>query len=236
MSASAAVFNQVIERETDQKMRRTSGRSLPSGRIPGIAAVGYGVLLGILGFASLWNKAHPLAAWISLAGHLFYVVIYTKVLKKRSVQNIVIGGAAGSVGPLIGWAAASGELTVAPWIMFLIIFLWTPPHFWALALKYKSDYAQAGIPMYPVVYGDARTRKVIFLYSVTLIPAILALYFQGACGELYLAIASILTGKFVADAYLLWRDGHNQRAMPLFHYSCVYTLGIFAAMAFDGLI
>lgn len=234
-SASAAVFNQVVERKTDLQMQRTYNRSLPGGRISGFVASFYGVLLGVAGFALLWQYTTPLAAWVALGGHLFYVVIYTMILKKRTVQNIVIGGAAGAVGPLIGWASVTGTLTLEAWILFLIIFLWTPPHFWALALKYKNDYAKAKIPMYPVVHGDAQTRKVMFLYTLSLIPTVASLYFLNAAGVFYLLTSGILTLKFSYDALKLWQDGHNKRAMPLFHYSCVYTFAVFAVLTVDSI-
>lgn len=229
-SSSAATFNQLIETDIDHTMKRTKNRSFASGRVAKLNGCIFGVVLGILGIGMLYSLTTPLAAFISLAGHVFYVLIYTVYLKPRTPQNIVIGGAAGAVGPLIGWAAATGQLSLSAWIMFLIIFLWTPPHFWALALKYKDDYAAAGIPMYPVVYGDAATRKAIFWYSLSLLPTVASLYMIGTCSLLYLIISLALTLKFVWDAFKIYQQGNNTGVMQLFIFSCFYTFAIFGAM------
>ena len=173
-SASAAAMNQILERHVDQKMARTKVRSLACGRVSQRVAWTYALLLLLVGQTILWTWTTPLASLTALAGQLFYVFIYTLWLKPRTAQNIVIGGAAGAVGPLIGWAAITNTLPLAAWLQFLLIFFWTPPHFWALALKYKSDYAAARIPMYPVVYGDHSTRRAMLLYSLTLLPCVLA--------------------------------------------------------------
>ena len=158
------------------------------------------------------------------------------LLKKRTPQNIVIGGGAGAVGPLIGAAAATGSLTVSAWLLFWLIFLWTPPHFWALALKYQKDYASAGIPMYPVIYGDHKTRWAIFMYTLTLIPIALFLSFSEGVGVASVVVTWALTLKFAWDAWKLYSSGSNKRAMPLFHYSCIYTFAIFLAIAIERLV
>ena len=163
-SASAAVFNQLVEADVDEHMNRTKARALPSGQITKANAMLFGLALGFLGFSCLYFFTKPLAAWVALAGHIFYVLIYTVILKPRTVQNIVIGGAAGAVGPLIGWASVSNTLAWPSWALFLLIFLWTPPHFWALAIRYKEDYAKASIPMYPVVFGEKNKQAYFFVH------------------------------------------------------------------------
>jgi heme o synthase len=235
-SASAAVYNQVVEFKSDQYMKRTKGRSVASGRVSRMQAAIFGAVIGAIGFGVLYHYTTPLAAWVALAGHFYYVVLYTMLLKKRTPQNIVIGGGAGAVGPLIGAAAATGSLTVSAWLLFWLIFLWTPPHFWALALKYQKDYASAGIPMYPVIYGDHKTRWAIFMYTLTLIPIALFLSFSEGVGVASVVITWALTLKFAWDAWKLYSSGSNKRAMPLFHYSCIYTFAIFIAIAIERLV
>ena len=151
-------------------------------------------------------------------------------------QNIVIGGAAGSIGPLMGYAAVSNSLPWESWVFFLLIFLWTPPHFWALALKYQNDYAAAGIPMYPVIYGDKKTRKAIYLYTLALIPVVASLYFMNHVGVIGATVSMGLTLKFALDAYRLYRSDSNDLAMPVFHYSCLYTFILFGVIALERLI
>lgn len=235
-SASAAVYNQVVEFKSDQYMKRTKGRSVASGRVSRSQAAIFGAVIGAIGFGVLYHYTTPLAAWVALAGHFYYVVLYTMLLKKRTPQNIVIGGGAGAVGPLIGAAAATGSLTVSAWLLFWLIFLWTPPHFWALALKYQKDYASAGIPMYPVIYGDHKTRWAIFMYTLTLIPIALFLSFSEGVGVASVVVTWALTLKFAWDAWKLYSSGSNKRAMPLFHYSCIYTFAIFLAIAIERLV
>ena len=235
-SASAAVFNQLVESDLDVQMDRTRKRSVASGRVPPESAMLFGLTLGFAGMALLWIFASPLAAIVALAGHLFYVFVYTIGLKKRTEQNIVIGGAAGAVGPLIGWAAVTGHIGWPAWILFLIIFLWTPPHFWALALKYEQDYAKAGIPMYPCIHGAHKTRRLMFFYTLTLIPCVLAIFFYPGVGYLYLAGSGVFTLKFAYDAWRLFQSGSNDKAMPFFHYSCFYVFGVFGCLSLDSLM
>ena len=235
-SASAAVFNQVLEAKIDQQMERTQTRSLPKGKVTRLQAICFGgCLLGVALFL-LYNFTTPLAAIVALVGHLFYVVVYTLYLKHRTAQNIVIGGAAGAVGPLIGWTAVTGSFALTPWILFLIIFLWTPPHFWALALKYKYDYAKVGIPMYPILYGDQQTCRVMFIYTLLLFPAVVWLYISKVAGPVYLLIAGGFTLKFMLDAFMLYKSEDKSQAMPLFHFSCLYILGVFGALTVDRII
>ena len=233
MSASAAVFNQLLEWQTDRTMKRTQSRSLPMGYISRTEASWFGGLLGVLGIGVLLGFAGQLTAIIGLCGHLFYVILYTLVLKKRTVQNIVIGGAAGAVGPLMGAAAAGSLATPFPWILFMLIFLWTPPHFWSLSLKYQGDYAAAGIPMYPVIYGEDRTRKMIFMYSLSLIPVVLMLAITG----LWIAtiVSILITGFFVylcGDLYRNKKRSH-QDLMKIFRWSCYYALLIFFILSLE---
>lgn len=230
-SASAATFNQVIDSGIDEKMRRTQQRPLPQGQLDQRSALIYGCLTGVLGTGILCAVTTPLASGVALAANLFYVLVYTAFLKRRTVQNIVIGGAAGAVGPLIGWAAVTGDLGLPAWVLFALIFLWTPPHFWALSLKYKDDYAQAGIPMLPVVYGDEITRRDIFLYSLTLlVPSGLLFMF---CEWPSAVFSLFLTIVFVGKAWKLYRQHNNDSAMPLFHYSCIYLFLIFGAIGVE---
>lgn len=235
-SASAAVFNQLVEAESDGVMQRTSVRALPAGRVQSEQAFAFGVLLGVLGLFLLYAGVNPLSAEIAAFGHIFYVLIYTIILKKRTAQNIVIGGAAGAVGPLIGWAAVSNNLEWPAWVLFGLIFFWTPPHFWSLSLKYRDDYARANIPMHPVVYGIEQTKRAIFGYSVILLPLSLSLYVFDVAGWIYALGTSALSLKFAVDAYLLWRSKGIERAMPLFFFSCFYVLGVFGFLLMDSLI
>lgn len=231
MSASAAVFNQVLEWKIDSTMSRTCGRSMASGQVSRDRGSLFGVVLLVAGMVLLYVVAHPLAALIALAGHLFYVVLYTLILKKRTPQNIVIGGAAGAVGPLIGAAAAGNIYSWPAWLLFVFIILWTPPHFWSLSLKYQKDYASAGIPMYPVVYGEDRTRRMIFIYTLTLLPIAASLIVAQLVVSTLLTC--ILTLYFIYLGWKLYKTKDNTRAMPFFHYSCVYALVIFVALSVE---
>lgn len=232
-SASASVFNHLLDHDLDAVMQRTRGRPMPSGQVSSGAAFALGSGLGVLSLAVLYVFATPLAAAVALAANVFYVLIYTLCLKRYTDQNIVIGGAAGAVGPLIGWAAVTGDIGWPAWVLFGVIFLWTPPHFWALAIKYQKDYAAAGIPMLPVTRGEETARRHIFLYTLTLWPAVIALYAYGAAGWVYLAPSLLATAEFSRRAWILYRDHHNRGAMPVFHYSCLYLFVIFGALTID---
>lgn len=232
-SASAAVFNHLFEANVDIHMVRTRQRSIASGRVSkGLGSI-FGATLALIGLCLLYYGTQPMAAKLALGGHLFYCVFYTKFLKTRTPQNIVIGGVAGATGPLIGWAAVTNDVAWPAWMLFLVITLWTPPHFWALALKYKLDYAKAGIPMYPVVYGDEKTRKAMMLYTFTLFPPILLLFFYGKAGWVFLIPSLLATGKFSWDAIQIYRSHSNQRVMQFFHYSCLYIFWVFTALVVD---
>ena len=234
-SASASVFNHLLDADLDEVMNRTRGRPVPSGQVSTRAAFWFGAILATLSMAILYRWTTPLAALVALMANIFYVLFYTLCLKRYTDQNIVIGGAAGAVGPLIGWAAMSNNIGWPSWVLFAVIFLWTPPHFWALAIKYRRDYAAANIPMLPVTRGDEATRLQIFLYTLTLIPTVGALYFFGAAGPMYLACAGAATIYFCWKAWCLFRSRSNELAMPLFHYSCLYLFAVFGALAIDKL-
>ncbi len=233
-AGGANAINQVVDRDIDRKMRRTRRRPVPTDRIGPTNAVVFGTTLGLAGFAWLWATTNLLAATLSTLGLLFYVFVYTMYLKRRSVQNIVIGGAAGAVPPLVGWAAVAGDLALPAWIMFAIVFYWTPPHFWALALKYEADYAAAGVPMLPVVAGRKRTVDHIVMYTVVLVGVSLMLVPTGTVGVLYLAAASLLG---IALFLAAWRlRTHEGEAMRFFHWSNGYLATLFVAMLADALL
>lgn len=231
-SASAAALNHVVDENIDHQMRRTSKRPVASGRVPPAAAMLFAGLLGAAGFFLLQAYGSLNAALYALGANFFYVVIYTMYLKPRTSQNIVIGGAAGAVGPLLGWYAVSGP-SWQPWLLFSLIFLWTPPHFWALALKYKDDYEAAGIPMLPNTHGEASTRRQILLYSLTLFPTcfLLALDKHLSIGLHVLLFINNLA--FVLYAVRLFRRKSLASAMQLFHFSCLYLFVVFGALSVD---
>ena len=232
-AAGANALNQVADRDIDDKMRRTRRRPVPTERIPPRNATIFGIVLGIAGFAVLWATSNLLAGALSTAGLLFYVFVYTLYLKRTSVQNIVIGGAAGAVPPLVGWAAVTGSLALPAWLMFAIVFYWTPPHFWALALRYEDDYAAAGVPMLPVVVGAKRTLDHILVYSVVLAGVSLMLATTDAVGAIYLAAAIVLGGGLVAGA--AWLRNHPDQAMRFFGWSNLYLASLFLIMMIDAL-
>ena len=215
-SGSAGVFNHLVDSDIDQVMDRTNRRPIPSGRVDKRLALALGVTLGLLSLFILYYWASPLAAIIALLANAFYVLVYTWFLKRRTVQNIVIGGAAGAVGPLIGWSAVSGDLGWPAWILYLIIFFWTPPHFWALAIKCKDDYARANIPMLPSVRGDEVTRKNILVYTLLLIPVVYSLYGYGFAGMTFVVASMLFTLYFAYLALRLFLTKKNTMAMPLF--------------------
>ncbi|MBA3376800.1 MAG: protoheme IX farnesyltransferase [Actinobacteria bacterium] len=231
----ASALNHVLDRDIDALMgSRTRERPVASGRVTPAQALEFGLLLSALSFALLASAVNLLTAVLALVGNLFYVVVYTRWLKRSTPQNIVIGGAAGAVPPLVGYAAATGSLALPALWLFLIVFLWTPPHFWALALMIKNAYAAAGVPMLPVVKGDRETARQILLYSVALVGFTIAAGFW--LGPLYTAAALVLGGILVALAVLLRRDLSRARAQVLFHYSLAYLALLFVAAAIDPLL
>jgi heme o synthase len=232
----ASALNHVLDRDIDVHMRRTDRRPVAAGRIPPERALEFGVALSALSFVVLASFVNVLAALLALAGNLFYVLVYTRWLKRSTPQNIVIGGAAGAVPPLVGWAAATGDLTLPALFLFLIVFFWTPPHFWALALLIRRDYEAAGVPMLPVVKGEDETARSIVRYTLVLVGISLLPVFWSTAGWLYLGSAILLGGAFIALALLLRRDHTPARARRLFTFSLAYLALLFVAMAIDPLL
>jgi protoheme IX farnesyltransferase len=224
----------VIDRDIDRLMgERTKGRPVASDRVPPSRALEFGLALSALSFVLLASLVNVLTALLALAGNLFYVFVYTRWLKRSTPQNIVIGGAAGAMPPLVGWAAATGNLTVPALALFAIVFLWTPPHFWALALLLKENYAAARIPMLPVVRGDRETVRQILGYTVVLVAATFVPVALGTQGLLYVVAAAALGAVFLWFAWRLRAELSRRRAVVLFHYSLLYLALLFVAMALD---
>jgi protoheme IX farnesyltransferase len=237
MSAgSANAINQWLERDIDALMSRTVRRPIPAGRVSPSYAFAFAVLLGAVAFVEMAVLVNLLAALLSLVALLFYVFVYTVWLKRSTPQNIVIGGAAGAVPPLVGWAAVTGHVELPAILLFVIVFLWTPPHFWALALFRHDDYARAHVPMLPVVAGEDQTRRQIVVYSVVLVLSTLLLYPVAGFGLLYVLSAAALGGIFVLLAARLWRQRTVAAAVHMFGYSIIYLALLFAAMAADRLL
>ncbi len=235
-AAGANTINCWYDRDIDAVMKRTRNRPLVTGIIQPSHALIYGIGLGVVAFVFLSITTTLAAACLSLAALLFYVLIYTMWLKRRTPQNIVIGGAAGSFPPLVGWAAVTGDLSVAAWVMFAIIFFWTPPHFWALALRVRGDYQNAGVPMMPVTNGPEYTRIQVLRYSVLLVLVTLLLGPAGNLSWIYLGSAAASGILFVALAVQLWRKPADTSPMRLFTYSLIYLAIIFVAMGADSIL
>jgi protoheme IX farnesyltransferase len=233
-AAGANTLNCVYDADIDEMMRRTRGRPLARQEVSPKNASVFGVLLGAAGFVVLWVTSNLLAAVLSTAALLFYVFVYTIYLKRRSTQNIVIGGAAGAAPALVGWAAVTGSLAVTPWVLFLVVFYWTPPHFWALAVRYRDDYARAGVPMLPVVAGVEHTTRRMLLYTGLMVGVSLLLVPVAGLRWVYLASALALGGWFLVDTWLVYRD--PEKAMRLFTTSTVYLSALFGAAMVDVLI
>jgi protoheme IX farnesyltransferase len=235
-AGGANTINCWWERDRDQLMRRTHGRPLPQGEIVPSHALVYGIALNVVAFVLLALAANLLAACLTLSAMLFYVFVYTIWLKPRTDQNIVVGGAAGAVPVLVGWAAVTGSLASPAWLLFAAVFFWTPAHFWALALKYRDDYAAAGIPMLPVVRGVPATVRQITGYAALTVATTLMLPLVSSLGLLYFAVAVLAGGAFVGQAFGLVRDPAPRRAIRFFAFSNVYLMLVFAAVAVDTLV
>lgn len=235
-SGGAGAVNHFIDRDIDKKMGRTKGRPVVAGRIAPWQALAFGIVLEVLSFALLAGTVNLLSAVLALGGYLFYVVIYTLWLKRITPQNIVIGGAAGAFPPLVGWAAATGSLSLGALVLFAIVFFWTPPHFWALALLIRGDYERANVPMLPVVRGAEETRKQIMIYTVVMIATTLLPLATKTSGAVYLVLALALGGKFLYDAILLMREQTQRAARRLYLYSLLYLALLFLAMVIDHAI
>ncbi len=230
-SGGASAINHVLDSDIDKRMVRTRDRPVAAARVSRVGALEFGLALSAFSFVLLAGALNLLTAALALAGNLFYVFVYTGWLKRSTPQNIVIGGAAGAVPPLVGWAAASGTIDLAAILLFLIVFLWTPPHFWALAILLERDYARAQIPMLPVVKGRAHTARRILAYTVILMGVSLLPYVVGAASAGYLAVALLLGVGFVALAWRLRRTTSARNARWVFHYSLGYLALLFCAMA-----
>jgi heme o synthase len=236
-AASAGAFNCAWDADIDRIMKRTQQRPIPQGRISVRNATIYAFATGIISFALFYFFVGPLAAWLSLAGNVYYVVVYTMWLKRMTPLNIVVGGAAGSVPPLVGWAAVTHAIGGPALGLFALIFLWTPPHFWSLSLITETDYGKAKIPMLPNVCGTERTKREIVYYSLLLVAASLALYPLHVMGAFYFAAAAVLGGIFLLDAVRTWREQSGTlQARKLFRYSLLYLALMCAVMVIDRIV
>jgi protoheme IX farnesyltransferase len=235
-AAGAAAINCWIDRDIDRTMTRTRHRPLPDGRIAPSHALLFGIVLGLAAFLLLAFWVNVLAATLAISGLLFYVFVYTLWLKRSTTQNIVIGGAAGAVPPLVGWAAVTNSVDLTAVYLFAIIFLWTPPHFWALALRLRHDYARARIPMLPVVRGDLAARRQIVIYTAVLVGLSLVIVLSGALGRLYLVGAAILGGGFLSLAIINWQGRRQRWSRWLFDYSIAYLALLFGVMVVDRMV
>ncbi|HEY8083441.1 MAG TPA: heme o synthase [Solirubrobacterales bacterium] len=235
-AGGAGAINHAIDRDIDRMMARTATRPVASGRISPTAAIAFGVLLGIASFTLLALAVNPLAAALSLSGLLGYVFVYTLWLKRSTPQNIVIGGAAGAVPPLVAWAAVTGSLSGTAFYLFAIVFFWTPPHFWALSLLMKDEYEKAGVPMLPVVRGEAETRRQILLYTILLYAVTQLPFCAGAFGLEYLIVSMALGAAFIYCAVRLLRSADRRWALRTYLFSLVYLALLFLAMALDRVV
>jgi protoheme IX farnesyltransferase len=233
-AGGANAINHFVDRDIDGRMSRTTGRPVVSGRVSPARALAFGIALGVLSALVLGPLVNWLAAGLALVGLGLYVGVYTLWLKRTTIHNIVIGGSAGAVPPLVGWAAVDGRLPLAAWLLFAIIFYWTPPHFWALALILKRDYAAAGVPMLPVVRGEEETKRQIFLWTLVMIAVSLLPTAAGTAGALYLVLALALGAPFLVMAWLLHREEGTRWARPTFHYSLLYLALLFVALVADA--
>jgi protoheme IX farnesyltransferase len=233
VAAAAAAFNCLVEQHIDARMARTSWRATATGELRPLQALAFSAVLAALGSAILWFAVNPLTLWLTLATFVGYAVVYTMLLKPLTPQNIVIGGASGAMPPVLGWAAIRGEVGPEALILCLIIFLWTPPHFWALALYRAEDYRRAGLPMLPVTHGSEFTRLHVLLYTLVLFAATLLPFVAGMSGGIYLAAAIVLGAMFSGYAWRLWRRYSDALARRTFRFSIVYLTLLFAALLVD---
>ncbi|MHB1503593.1 MAG: heme o synthase [Acidimicrobiales bacterium] len=235
-AGGANAINMVVDRDIDKVMHRTRNRPLVTGEMTPLAAMVFAVALEVLAFVELAWAVNVLSAILAVSATLFYVFVYTLWLKRNSPQNIVIGGAAGAVPVLVGWAAVTDRLGWAPLVLFAVIFIWTPPHFWALAIRYRDDYKAAHVPMLPAVASIGRTARQILLYTVVLVAVSLLFAFVGHMGALYWSAAALLGAVFIAHAVRLLREPTAKVAMGVFKYSITYLTLLFVAMAGDVLV
>jgi protoheme IX farnesyltransferase len=236
VAGGANALNMYFDRDIDEMMLRTRGRPVPAGQVEPEKAAIFGLLSLAAGFLLLQLTVNTLAAVLTASAFAFYVGVYTLILKRSTPLNIVIGGAAGAMPPVIGWAAVTGELSMAALVMFAIVTTWTPPHFWALSMNYSSDYARAGVPMLPVVSGMDETRRQILLYSMALVAITFLLPAWSEAGIFYIASAAVLGAGFLYYAFRLWRDKTAKASAGLFRYSIVYLALLFFAIGLDPLL
>jgi heme o synthase len=233
-SGGAGAVNHWYDRDIDAQMARTATRPVPAGRISPRAALTFGIVLALLSFAQLSLTVNVLAAALALSGFLGYVFVYTMWLKRTTPQNIVIGGAAGAVPPLVAWAAVTGRVELTAFYLFAIVFYWTPPHFWALSLLMKDEYARVGVPMMPVVRGETETRQLIVLYTVLLVALTLMPVVFGYFGAIYGFAAVVLGAAFISLALRLWREAERRSALRTYLFSLAYLALLFVAMVVDA--
>jgi protoheme IX farnesyltransferase len=233
VAGAAAAFNCIVEQKIDALMARTRGRPLPRGELTTAQTLIFASLVGGFGLGVLYFEVNALTMWLTLATFVGYAVIYTVILKPMTPQNIVIGGASGAMPPVLGWAAATGDVPFQALLLFLIIFAWTPPHFWALALYRKNEYAKAGVPMLPVTHGDSFTRLHVLLYTVILIAVTLLPYATHMSGILYFASVLVLDAVFLYYAIRIYRDYSDRLAQTTFRYSILYLMLLFTALLLD---
>jgi protoheme IX farnesyltransferase len=233
VAGAAAAVNCLLEQKIDALMARTRARPLPMGQLDSTEALAFATIVGTIGIAVLYALVNPLTMWLTLATFVGYAFVYTVVLKPRTPQNIVIGGAAGAMPPVLGWTAVTGEVSADALLLFLIIFAWTPPHFWSLALYRRKEYAKAGVPMLPVTHGEHFTRRHILLYTAILFAVSLLPFCTRMSGLIYLASAIVLGGIFLAYATRLYHRYSDRLAHATFRYSIVYLALLFAALLTD---
>ena len=235
-AGGSGAINQYIDRYDDLKMQRTQKRPIPAGRMTPAEGLAFGVAITLASFYFMVAFVNFLAALLTLAGIIYYVLLYSILLKKTTVQNIVIGGGAGAIPPLVGWAAATGSLNIPSLFLFAVVFMWTPPHFWALALVRRKDYERAGVPMLPVVRGEKETRWQIFLYTAELVGLTLLLPLFGLGGSIYLIGAAMLGGWLLLSAWKVWKEGGNKQAWKMYRYSSMYLAFLFVVLMVDRLL
>jgi heme o synthase len=235
-AGGSSALNQYIDRELDKNMQRTAKRPLADGRLTDAEGLAFGLGLSLVSYYMLASFVNGLAALLSLAGIVYYVILYSVWLKKATVQNIVIGGGAGAIPPLVGYAAATGRLDLTAWILFAIIFMWTPPHFWALAIVRMKDYEKAGVPMMPVVRGELETRRQIIVYTIELVIVTLLLPIFHLAGMIYLVSAVVLGGALIYAAWAVWKEGGNKLAWRMYKWSSSYLVFIFLAIMIDAVL
>lgn len=235
-AGGSSALNQYIDRDLDKNMQRTAQRPLAASRMTPAEGLAFGLALSIASFYILAGFVNLLAALLSLAGIFYYVVLYSVFLKKMTVQNIVIGGGAGAIPPMVGWAAATGSLNLSAWFLFAIVFMWTPPHFWALAIVRQKDYANAGVPMMPVVRGEKATRWQILIYTMELVALTLLMPILNLAGSVFLVSALVLGAWLLSIAWRVWKQGGNKIAWKMYRYSSMYLLFIFLALIIDVLV